>query len=547
MPRPTAISHRPFLALLGVVTAGCFPPDDGRPPPLDRLYFPVGLATNSDASRLYVANSDFDLQYNAGTLQAYDLAALRLAVPQGCMHDADCASGPGGAPRNFVCDAAPTPQNGNAPSFFCVDPADPRPCGDLGEKTAADRLVAPGRCNFAREKPFLAGTVRIGSFVTDVVYRRRHDDAGQPVIGDGGRLFLPVRGDATLHFIDVPDVSPDGGSELYCGQDSTQTCDDDHRRGDDPSSENTRGTRLPPEPFGVAVDDRGEAIITTHQTGGAVSLFVNAWGRGGSLDGPRIQFVLGGLPLGALGIAPVPISEYVSESQKTASPIAYDESFLLTFRNSPEVRLVRYVQDPSRPFLEASRSEPITTNSLGWDSRGIALDDSTRRGCEDRCASDADPQGCRRACVTAHGIDAYVANRTPASIVLGVTHPSDAAFATDDLPRFYASIPVSVGVSRVVVGSVKKRDGSLSTRVFAVCFDSRRIFVYDPEARRIESVIQTGNGPHALLVDGAHGLGYVAHFSESYLGVVDLDQAHVNTYGQMIYTLGEPTRPRASK
>lgn len=564
MPRPKPAQIRRFLALLGVATAGCFPPNNGRSPPLDRLYFPVGLATNPDASRLYVANSDFDLQFNAGTVQAYDLSKLRQAVPQGCMRNEDCVRGPDGSVRNYVCDTTPSAENGQSPSFFCVNPSDPRPCGDLGEKTAADRLVAPGRCEFADEQPYIAAAVRIGAFVTDVVYRKRHDENGNPVEGQGGRLFLPVRGDATLHWIDVPDVSPgsepSSERELQCGQDSTETCDGDHRRGDDPASENTRDVRLPPEPYGVAVDERGEALVTTHQTSGAVSLFVNSWGNGGSLDGPRLQFVLTGLPLGALGAAAVPVSEYVQLSQTSGiardggapsaeggAPIAYDQGFLVTFRNTAEVRLVRYVADPTRPFLEASRSAAITTNSQGWDSRGIAIDDSARRTCEDGCATKGDPQSCRKECVTTYGLDTYIANRAPSSIVLGQTHSSDAATATDDLPHFYGSLPVSAGVTRVVVASVKRKDGELATRIFAVCFDSKKIFVYDPKAHRIESIIETGNGPQAIAVDGAHGLGYVAHFSESYLGVVDLDQSHVNTYGQMLYTVGRPTPPRAAK
>lgn len=549
MARPKPAQLRRFIALSGVAAAGCFPPDDGRTPPLDQLYFPVGLATNADASRLYVANSDFDLQFNAGTVQAYDLVKLRQAVPQGCMRDEDCVQGPDGSVRNFVCDTTPNAQNGQSPSFFCVNPADPRPCGDLGEKSAADRLVAPGRCGWTAESPFIAGAVRIGAFVTDVIYRQWRDDNGSPVDGQGGRLFLPVRGDATLHWIDVSHPRGNAGSapELECGQDSTETCDADHRRGDDPASENTRNARLPPEPFGVAMDEAGEALVTTHQTSGAVSLFVNRWGNGGTTDGPSLQFVLTGLPLGALGAAAVPVSEYVKQAS-----IAYDPGFLVTFRNSAEVRLIHYVRDPipgvdPRPFLEAARAAAITTNSLGWDSRGVAIDDSSRRACENGCATSADPLRCLKDCVTTYGLDTYIANRTPSSIVLGQTHSSDAATATDDLPRFWGAQQVSPGVTRVVVGNVKRRDGQLASRVFAVCFDTKKIFVYDPKAHGIESVIQTGNGPQAIAVDGAHGLGYVAHFSESYLGVVDLDQSHVNTYGQMLYTVGRPTRPRAAK
>ena len=71
----------PVLALLAT---GCFAPGDGREPPLDRIYFPVGVALSPGYTRMYVANSDFDLQFNAGSLQAYDLERLDALLPVYC-------------------------------------------------------------------------------------------------------------------------------------------------------------------------------------------------------------------------------------------------------------------------------------------------------------------------------------------------------------------------------------------------------------------------------------------------------------------------------
>jgi hypothetical protein len=39
----------------------------------------------------------------------------------------------------------------------------------------------------------------------------------------------------------------------------------------------------------------------------------------------------------------------------------------------------------------------------------------------------------------------------------------------------------------------------------------------------------------------------VAHFTDSYLGVVDLDQRNGNTYGTIIASIGTPRPPRASE
>jgi hypothetical protein len=528
------------VAIGGAVA--CFPPDDGRAPPLDRLYFPVGVALSPapepgpalppesrppEPRWLYVANSDFDLQFNAGSVQVYDLEKLRSAVPRYCDSDLDCAG-----VANTACDLAAT--SDHEPSHWCVDARSRLACGTRGEQSPADRLKAPGRCAYLDPSLSLKRSVSIGAFVTDVVYRANPADAGR------GRLFLPVRGDDTLHWIDVADGP---GGVLDCGQGADGACDEDHRRGQDPA-QNTRGVVLPPEPFGIAVDERGEAILTTHQSSGEVALFVNNWDEKSGPVGPTLQFVANGLPSGALAVAAVP-----KPALAAAFPdISYQPGFLVTFRNSAEVRLVRYFDGATsptgfeqRPFLEASRFTAIQTNSVGVTSPGIAVDDGPRRVCEASCA------GADRTCLEGCTLDVYVTNRTPATLILGETRPYRTAQAIDDLPRFYDTVPVSFGVSRVVLGEVIGRDGNAEHRVFLVCFDTRRIFVYDPTARRVETEILTGKGPHALAIDAAHGLGYVAHFTDSYVGVVDLDKRHTATYGKILLNVGQPLAPRATK
>ncbi|MBM3679203.1 MAG: hypothetical protein FJW96_15220 [Actinobacteria bacterium] len=221
-------------------------------------------------------------------------------------------------------------------------------------------------------------------------------------------------------------------------------------------------------------------------------------------------------------------------------------SFLLTFRNSPEMRLVRAFDDasssPARPFLDASLALGIRANAEGWNSRGVAIDDTRRARCEADCAG---ADACLADCAE-QGVDVFVANRSPATLLVGTTPGSAEGVSTDDLPRFFDAVPVALGASRVVIGDVIGLDGRPARRVFVVCFDSRQIFVYDPRAHRVESVIRTGRGPQALAVDDIHGHGYVAHFTDSYLGVVDLDQRSP-TYGEMVLTIGQPTPPRASK
>ena len=57
--------------------AGCYSTGEGPSPSVSSLYFPVGLAVSPGGTALYVANSDFDLRFNAGTVAEYDLARIR--------------------------------------------------------------------------------------------------------------------------------------------------------------------------------------------------------------------------------------------------------------------------------------------------------------------------------------------------------------------------------------------------------------------------------------------------------------------------------------
>ncbi|MCA9598800.1 MAG: hypothetical protein KC776_36060 [Myxococcales bacterium] len=545
----------PTLALASAVLSGCVDPGAGVEPPLNRIYFPVGLAISPGATRLYVANSDFDLQFNAGSLQAMDLQRIRELLPKYCTGDSECDT-------SERCDLTASDANGGIPSHWCVAREGERagkPCGALSEKSLASRVIAPGRCSYVDPqnppgggKSLVVGSVGIGAFATDVLYRARPT-------GPGGRLFIPVRGDSTLHYIDVKNDTDESGVpfELECGQGGNDgRCDDQHRRGDDPEEENTRGLRLAAEPFGIAATDDGEAIVLTHQTEGIASLFVNdaeAWGDGVTNFGvgPKLEFAVGGLPARPIGVAALPEPGIVKEKN-----LAYQPGFLVTFRDSAEVRLLRYYSDqasqPPRPFLQQAGAVAITANSLGYDSRGIAIDSSKRAACEAGCPLGGDArETCLNDCAAVPA-GVYIANRTPATLLVGETRPNASATSSDDLPHFKTSVPISFGPSRVVVANVIDKNGTLAPRVFVVCFDSRSIFVFTPEGQ-YESKIETGRGPHAFAVDsGGEGtdiraLGFVGHFTDSYIGVIDLDQRHKSTYGTILMTLGRPVAPRASK
>lgn len=600
---PRAAFFSAFLLL------GCFPPGEGLDPPDGKVYFPVGLAVDAQQKFLYIVNSDFDLQYNAGTVQSWELAELRRRVPRYCETDADCDCSDDSCDRNkTVCDVFPFGEapdhehdinNGGVPSHWCVAPspaepddgsADPdrrrsTPCGAFGEQGNRNQALYPGRCRFIDQlnpqdrgdailppnSNSLGRSVVIGAFATDVVRRAPVAPPGFSILGDPvERLFIPVRGDATLHWIDI---HPDG--TLECGQDGNDgACDDRHRSGDRSAEESTYGDgRAAPEPFGIDADENGLSILVSNQTVGAVSLFAHRrfiQGDGSGViewdAGPRYMDQEAGLPDRPTGVAALPTPLAMSTSGRERPP-----GFLVSFRNAPIISMVRVFDDaaadPAKPYVRRYESEVIRTNSSGIDSRGIGVDSFERKREEQAClvrhgideACARNPAECQAAQDTtfqeclldavAKPLEVFVANRAPSSLLLGRSQPIISDTITSDLPKFYSSIPLDLGPARVAIGDIKNDQGERERRVFTLSFDSRRIAIYDPERLVLETEVVTGRGPQAIAFDIGedYAYAYVAHFLDSYIGVVDLDRRHRGQYGALIATIGDPTPPRASK
>ncbi len=572
--RPQALIAATFAAAL----SSCFSPGDGQAPPLDRLYFPTGLALDSAAFNdrgepkyLYVASSDFDLQYRSSSLISYDLDRIRAVVPQSCATSTDCASG--------SCDNEPTRGNGQVPSYLCLAAGDDRPCGAFLEHSSADKLLYPGRCASVdpaapqdHSPTLFVDMVGIGAFATDIVIRNNPTvpagASGKKFLRYPARLFLPVRGDATLHWIDL------NGGKFVCGQADTEdgSCDALHRAGNS-VFDNTNQLRQPAEPFGVDATADGQYLAVTNQTTGSVSLFSNDWSPNG---GPRLESVLSGLPSAPVAIAALPTP---LPSNESASP-----GFLVAYRNAAQVDLLRVRSDLAdtpdsavsaypRNVLTRAGSTFINANSVGFDSRGLVIDNGQRsldyaacrqaQSCAD-LADAAAESACDSACAeSAPQPRVYIANRAPSSLLVGGLTPDFSYLAgSNELPAFIDSVALTSGPSRVVLGNVKVAATALNAvgvdgndgrpfaferRVFVVCFDSRRIFVYDPKRRVIDAIIGTGRGPFALAIDEQRGLGYVAHFTDSYLGVISLDQRFPRTYASVVASIGVPSPPRASK
>jgi DNA-binding beta-propeller fold protein YncE len=588
------------LALVTIVAGGlgtaCYGAGGGTAPPTSAFYFPTGLAVSTSANVLYVINSDFDLQWSGGTLQSYNLfqiradtAALIEANLMMCPADSDpqclmvATSAVGHIPflNGFMwtagCQNAPPPPSSNGQGV------------QLGE------ACAPPVDSVQYQK----ASVILGAFATDLQL------SVTPACPQGftcapplpfRRLFAPVGGSATVTWADVtddadPNATPATFSspspfDLNCGVLVDGRCDSLHQTGNDPNAPgNTRGATMPGEPFGIAQTQDGAALAVTSETDTKTSLL--STGLGDEFDpnrqttDPIMQFVVDGLPTGGVGIAAIPHDpravipcERVGDQPGCVRP-----AFLETTRNSAEVDLLRYYDDDGstlhRPFLTREAAFPITVNSVGTDSRGIAIDPSQRLLCEEAAQTDSDKAACA---VLPSRV--FIANRTPPSLIVGtIGQVQPDGTYNPDLLVLNGNVALTDGPSKVFVAPVVGPDGLYKVRVFVVCFDTNSIFVYDPDSLATptaapETIIYTGTGPFALAFDPfsldqvAHDIAtrtpvaadtrsplselnvkryrfaYVASFTHSFLQVIDLDQSNLITYGHVVFTLGQPTPPK---
>jgi hypothetical protein len=522
------------------------------------------MAVSPGGQALFVANSDFDLRFNAGTVAAYDLARIREYLR------------PLWAPETTAVPADPCILLGKNPTPILQ----PGACGAYDPNSPPDAASNP--------TPVVRQAAKIGAFATDLLFvcppatgglagGADCTDAGSVDLAKPGtavldpttmqpvpaRLFVPVRGEPSLTFFDVDDDRPaaPGGQgkqtfRLDCDQSTNEgRCADTHRAGVN-AADNIRALTLPAEPFGIAVTDRAEAIVVSHQSSGngALSLFTGPNGTSVSVLGakPTLQFVFGGLPAATTGIASLPIPEGATTMPPDDAP-DYHQGFVVTYREAPEADIFRFFDDaaaaPIRPFLTRTSAVPLAATPSGRDSRGVAIDhspSSDRAVCAAACAPN--DTSCLGAC-SMIPLDAYIANRAPASLLIGQVILLDPKLGTEQV-HVYDSVPLAQGPSRVVIGRIKRIKNGVPVfekRVFVICFDARVIFVYDPAQRRIDGTIRTGRGPHTLVMDPVEPIAYVGHFTDSYVGVVDLDESHAGTFETMVASIGVPQAPAVTK
>lgn len=246
----------------------CLGETDGIAPPSDEFIFPIALASINDNSHLLVVNSNFDLQYNAGTLVAYDLSKLDTVAGQSLSYD--------GASGVFTLPRGTTFQN------YC---AAKQPGGEL-------------YCNLDPAAGILTReTIRLGASASEL-----------NITPAGDMAIIPVRGERAILRVDIL-----GGANLIdCGEsryDEEFRCDEDHMITSNGS------VSFPIEPYDVGTmdyvhDENGVEVVdtlgfATHRAGGEVSVFSVATQSAGGQRIPnnKLITVRNGVIKGASGLA----------------------------------------------------------------------------------------------------------------------------------------------------------------------------------------------------------------------------------------------------
>lgn len=431
-----------LLASLAAVLAALGCGSDGAPPPPGRLYFPIALEVTDDGRHLVVANSNFDLRYNAGSLQAYDLERLNAELDGSC-------------------------------GVLSVD--ERSECGIIPLEDDREDLSD----TITPVAGLVSSEVLVGSFA---------DGLGLAPSGGGSRVYLPIRSDGDLSYVDL---SPDGVLSCGASEDSTNLeagarheCTDTFR-GAEAGASNEEGLLVPPDPVALVVGPRathipgaeGNYIVMAHR-GGRLSLF---WE---TTDGARPALVdtIEDLPNELVEIAADPLdgSLWVATAFDGVVPRAG----------------VALGETADNSFL--FRASDLLVS--GVDTGGTGLGDTRVVRFDPR------PEVRR----------AYVLSRRPRAVL---SVDIDGSVGALDVR---AQIPVGVGPSRMEVAQFEV-EGASFTLAFVTNYDSRDLYVIDLDAERLVGIVRSLGGPFELAVDVPRRRVYVGDFRSSVLRVLDLE------------------------
>lgn len=528
-----------FLASLGF--AGCTIDNPGITPPSGVVNFPIALELSPDSDSdgkpdfLYVANANFDLRYNAGSVQVYSLGKLQDAIDtascRAAIDDAGVLQPDAEAPTDASLDAADA-ELGDAgladaePADAAIDAALQRvypyaSASDAGELSEAGiskwRAAlcderdgnANGKqaCCFREQAELDAlrtGEVQIDSFAS-----------GLALGPDGNKLYVPVRSKTRLLYLDT---GSDG--DLSCG--SLYHC----RRGPAFEAEARTGdVDFPTHPAAVVTGRLSEIFSGDQADLAKIEM------------SPSTGFVATTHDDGSLSLFTI--------DENTGAP------FLENVLTTGIRRTVGLSKDPGSHlfYLASAESSEIARVSLNTRCEG-------GRGPDGDCVNGGLHLQLERASSVAIGdvsqnIDVRDVLVDPRPVVAGEPvrlyallrgRSSTSSVTTLNSILFLEAPARTADGSAVRVAAVKRLGEGLNRLVqadiggrhllFASGYRQRVISIIDADSRNLVATVGEFSGPYDLRVDAARQLMYVADFGASVVRIVDLSG------------LADPTRPR---
>ncbi|MEM7607772.1 MAG: hypothetical protein AAF411_20655, partial [Myxococcota bacterium] len=348
------------------------------------------------------------------------------------------------------------------------------------------------------ESGVLTSEVFIGSFASGIAV------AETP--SGGERVYLSVRSDADLTFVDVNDAGgmncgADGGFESsLVGDPRRHRCANANRESDQSLAE-AQDITLPSDPVALATGPLeelggpagfGQYVVTAHR-GGRMSLFV-VEANGGLLGTPFLVNVLEGLPRELVTVSLEPSFDGLPRRLWVPNALAPEISRVgVALDASPRDVTRSYLYDAGAAFL------------AGVDTGGAGVGDTRALRFDPR-------EGVRRA---------YVLSRRPRALLSVDLSEDNAILEVRDI------MEVGIGPSRL---EVRRFEDSDRTLAFVSCFDTRDVYVLDVDQGRLVGIVRGLGGAFELAFSEASdnpdedaNLLYVVDFQASIVRVLDLE------------------------
>jgi DNA-binding beta-propeller fold protein YncE len=578
------------LAVLAICASACNLDNPGFTPPPGRITYPISLALSAQdggAPRyLYVANSNFDLRYNAGSVHAYDLDELqRLLLEHDCREppvpepedagadpdgsaeldageelDADLDAGDeldadldAGEELDADLDAGEElDADLDAGDELDADQPDAEADPDAGEPAdaeadAADSRVpeylpdaddfAPGTdtprgrvCDGRQSDPEDESACCFGS--QSALDRMRTSEvminsyaSALALSPDGEHLYVAVRGQTALLYLDV------NGGELSCGEQG-ERCERGPKLG---AKGETEDSEFEPQPTSIVTGTLGEL---------------------GTAEGASRGYVATTHEIGSVSLFSTPPSG-TREPGEAGKPHLLDT---LSLQNNGVRRIASISKDPSGLLLVSSASV------------GVVLRMGARRP-EEIAPNGGSGEDGERDLLQLYSVSSIAISGLSSSSDVRDVQADPRPVGEGQPQRLYALLRGNLAPFPNLIQSVVflelppgQRDGRFARVVDAVrvgngpskleqldlgqrhfllasCYDEGSIYVIDADTRQIMTVIREISGPFDMQVDRARQLLYVGDFRASVIRVINLRGLVDRTapLPSIVATIGAPT------